>query len=334
MSSIELANVSKAFTDLPVIKSIDLVVHEGEFVVLLGSSGSGKSTLLRLIAGLEHVDQGRVLIDGADVTHISPADRGLAMVFQSYALYPHMTVAANIGFPLMMAGVARAEIQRRVADMAELLGLSDLLARKPAALSGGQRQRVGIGRALARNPRACLFDEPLSNLDAAMRASMRIEIRRLQTALGSTAVYVTHDQVEAMTMADRIVLLHEGVVVQSGPPRALYERPVNQFVATFLGSPKMNLIRGAVAADHGAASIGVRPEHLRIVEGKGWPGTVISVEDLGHEILVHVELRQGGTVCVRLLDGIAPAAGNAVNLASNAGQVHRFDQQGQSLCTS
>lgn len=333
MSTIELAGVIKAFGDQEVIRSIDLTIPQGELVVLLGPSGCGKSTLLRLIAGLEDVTGGRILIDGRDVTRTAPARRGLAMVFQSYALYPHMTVAANIGFPLKMAGLSKAEIARRVGEVATTLGLTPYLSRKPSALSGGQRQRVGIGRALVREPVAFLFDEPLSNLDAAMRASMRLEIRRLQQSLGTTAVYVTHDQVEAMTMADRIVVLLDGAVKQVGTPLELYRQPADRFVATFVGSPKMNILEGKLAADHGAAVIGVRAEDIRLASDGPWKGEVVSVEHLGSDTFVYVAIADGTVVCARTAADFDRAPGASVGLSPAPERLHRFGSDGRVMRT-
>ncbi len=247
MGQIQLDQVSKFFGPVEVIRPLDLMIEDGEFVVFVGPSGCGKSTLLRLIAGLEDVSGGHVLIDGQDATEIPPAKRGLAMVFQSYALYPHMSVRKNIAFPLRMAGLDKAEQDRRVSEAARVLNLADYLERRPGQLSGGQRQRVAIGRAIVREPAAFLFDEPLSNLDAALRVGMRLEISELHKRLKTTMIYVTHDQVEAMTMADKIVVLHGGVIEQVGSPLELYQRPRNTFVAGFIGSPKMNLIEGSEA---------------------------------------------------------------------------------------
>src|SRR5260221_6575626 len=263
MGSITLEGVCKAFGSHVVIASADLEIDDGSFVLFVGPSGCGKTTLLRMIAGLEDVSGGRILIDGANVVDVPPAKRGLSMVFQSYALYPHMSVRGNIAFGLKMAGLPRAEIERKVAAAAATLNLTPYLDRKPRELSGGQRQRVAIGRAIVREPKAFLFDEPLSNLDAALRVQMRQEVTRLQKQLGTTAVYVTHDQVEAMTMADKIVVLNAGKIEQYGSPPQLYERPANLFVAGFIGSPKMNLISREGAHQRGAVTIGVRPEHLR-----------------------------------------------------------------------
>ena len=262
MGSIRLEGVSKTFGRTTVIPGVDLDIQDGTFVVFVGPSGCGKSTLLRLIAGLEDVSAGRIIIDGNDVAKLPPAKRGLAMVFQSYALYPHMTVRKNIGFGLRMAGRPRDEVARKVEAASNVLNLSAYLDRKPGELSGGQRQRVAIGRAIVREPKAFLFDEPLSNLDAALRVQMRLEIARLQKNLATTTVYVTHDQVEAMTLADRIVVLNGGRVEQVGSPLDLYARPDNLFVAGFIGSPRMNFVSGELAARMDAATIGVRPEHL------------------------------------------------------------------------
>src|SRR5438445_3255612 len=264
MGSITLEGVCKAFGSHIVIPSADLEIDDGSFVVFVGPSGCGKTTLLRLIAGLEDVSDGRILIDGANVVGVAAAKRGLSMVFQSYALYPHMSVRGNIGFGLKMAGQPKAEINQKVEAAAATLNLTPYLDRKPRELSGGQRQRVAIGRAIVRQPKAFLFDEPLSNLDAALRVQMRQEVTRLQRQLATTAIYVTHDQVEAMTMADRIVVLNAGNIEQYGSPLELYERPANLFVAGFIGSPRMNLIGKEAAAQYGAATIGIRPEHISV----------------------------------------------------------------------
>src|SRR5579872_3692423 len=250
MGSITLEGVRKAFGATVIIPGADLDIADGEFVVFVGPSGCGKTTLLRMIAGLEDVSDGRILIDGANVVGVPPARRGLSMVFQSYALYPHMSVRGNIAFGLKMAGLARAEIDRKVNAAAEILNLTTYLDRKPRELSGGQRQRVAIGRAIVREPKAFLFDEPLSNLDAALRVQMRQEVTRLQRQLATTAIYVTHDQVEAMTMADKIVVLNAGQIEQYGTPLELYERPANLFVAGFIGSPRMNFLNGGTAGEY------------------------------------------------------------------------------------
>ncbi|MBG0512142.1 ATP-binding cassette domain-containing protein, partial [Agrobacterium sp. MOPV5] len=256
MGSISLQNVSKLFGEAKVIPSIDLDINDGEFVVFVGPSGCGKSTLLRLIAGLEDVSGGKIVIDGKDVTEKAPAERGLAMVFQSYALYPHMSVRNNIAFPLKMAKLDKAIIDKKVEDAARVLNLTDYLERRPSQLSGGQRQRVAIGRAIVREPSAFLFDEPLSNLDAALRGTMRLEISELHNTLKTTMIYVTHDQVEAMTMADKIVVLNRGNIEQVGSPMELYRSPANLFVAGFIGSPRMNLVTGDYARQKGATTAG------------------------------------------------------------------------------
>src|SRR5712692_5290483 len=275
MGQITLQGVRKSFGPINIIKDANLDIEDGSFVVFVGPSGCGKTTLLRLIAGLEDVTGGQILIDGRNVVDVPPAKRGLSMVFQSYALYPHMSVRGNIAFGLKMAGLPRPEIDRKVEAAAATLNLTPYLDRKPRDLSGGQRQRVAIGRAIVREPKAFLFDEPLSNLDAALRVQMRLEVTRLQKQLATTAVYVTHDQVEAMTMADKIVVLNAGSIEQYGSPLELYEQPANLFVAAVSGSPRMNLIGQEVAERYGAATIGVRPEHVRVDrDGEGWPGTV------------------------------------------------------------
>src|SRR6201984_1377029 len=264
MGQITLQNVQKAFGPVHIIKGANLDIDDGSVVVLGGPSGCGKTTLLRLIAGLEDVTDGRILIDGKNVVAVPPAKRGLSMVFQSYALYPHMSVRGNIAFGLKMAGLPKGEIERKVEAAAATLNLTPYLDRKPRELSGGQRQRVAIGRAIVREPKAFLFDEPLSNLDAALRVQMRLEVTRLQKQLGTTAIYVTHDQVEAMTMADKIVVLNAGKVEQYGSPLELYERPANLFVAGFIGSPKMNFISGEAANQPGGANLGGRPQQPKI----------------------------------------------------------------------
>src|ERR1700742_2269758 len=290
MGSIQLKDVRKAFGAVSIINGVNLNIENGEFAVFVGPSGCGKSTLLRLIAGLEDVTSGQVLIDAKDMTNVGPSQRGLAMVFQSYALYPHMSVRNNIAFALKMAGQSADAIEQKVRKAAATLNLSDYLDRKPRQLSGGQRQRVAIGRAIVREPKAFLFDEPLSNLDAALRVQMRLEVTKLQKQLGTTAVYVTHDQVEAMTMADKIVVLNAGRIEQYGSPLELYERPANLFVAGFIGSPKMNFVSGEVADEPGVATLGIRPEHLKIgKEGEGWPGTVSVAEHLGSDTFLYVD---------------------------------------------
>jgi multiple sugar transport system ATP-binding protein len=329
MGSIRLNKVSKIFGEMKVIPSIDLEIENGEFVVFVGPSGCGKSTLLRLIAGLEDTSGGRIEIDGKDVTSEAPAKRGLAMVFQSYALYPHMTVRKNIAFPLKMAGEEQSVIDRKVAEAAKVLNLTDYLERKPGQLSGGQRQRVAIGRAIVRQPTAFLFDEPLSNLDAALRVTMRLEISELHQQLGTTMIYVTHDQVEAMTMADKIVVLNRGNVEQVGSPLELYSRPRNLFVAGFIGSPKMNLIEGAEAAKLGAKTIGIRPEHIAVSTTDGaWKGTVGVAEHLGSDTFCHVHTETAGTLTLRTAGDAMLKHGDTIYLTPDDRRIHKFNNEG------
>ncbi len=330
MGRIQLKQVQKKFGEVEVIPPLDLEINDGEFVVFVGPSGCGKSTLLRLIAGLEDTTSGTVEIDGEDATGLPPAKRRLAMVFQSYALYPHMTVRKNIAFPMKMAKMPQAEQDKRIEAAATALNLTDYLDRRPGQLSGGQRQRVAIGRAIVREPAAFLFDEPLSNLDAALRVGMRMEISELHKKLATTMVYVTHDQVEAMTMADKIVVLHAGVIEQVGSPLDLYRAPRNKFVAGFIGSPKMNLLEGAEAAKHNARTMGIRPEHINISKTEGdWQGTVGVAEHLGSDTFMHIHgipgcdpltVRAGGEVDVK--------HGDTVYLTPQPEHVHRFDAQG------
>ncbi|WP_126977795.1 ABC transporter ATP-binding protein [Frigidibacter oleivorans] len=331
MGQIELKGVTKRFGEVEVIPPLDLSIGKGEFVVFVGPSGCGKSTLLRLIAGLEDVSGGVIEIDGQDATPLPPARRRLAMVFQSYALYPHMSVRKNIAFPLRMAKMDAAEIDRRVESAAKILNLGAYLDRRPGQLSGGQRQRVAIGRAIVREPAAFLFDEPLSNLDAALRVSMRMEISELHQSLGTTMIYVTHDQVEAMTMADKIVVLNAGRIEQVGSPLDLYRRPANLFVAGFIGSPKMNLLNGADAAQHGAATIGIRPEHLRVSRDNGtWKGKVTVSEHLGSDTFLHVATDQG-LLNARVGGEVEARHGDTVWLTPDPAQLHRFGADGRAL---
>ncbi len=332
MGRITLEGVKKSFGAHDIIHGADLDIADGSFVVFVGPSGCGKTTLLRLIAGLEDVTGGRILIDGRNVVDVAPAERGLSMVFQSYALYPHMTVYGNIAFGLKMAGRSKAEIDQRVTDAARMLNLANYLERKPRELSGGQRQRVAIGRAIVREPKAFLFDEPLSNLDAALRVQMRLELTRLQRQLGTTAIYVTHDQVEAMTMADKIVVLNGGRIEQYGSPLELYDRPANVFVAGFIGSPRMNLISGAVAQRTGAATIGIRPEHMAVSrDGDGWAGTVAVAEHLGSDTFLHVDVPEIGSLTARCAGEAGFRPGDAVRLAPIADRLHHFDAGGRAL---
>jgi len=329
MGSINLRSVSKSFGSVTVIAKLDLEIADGEFVVFVGPSGCGKSTLLRLIAGLEDVSGGVIEIDGKDVTNQPPSQRGLSMVFQSYALYPHMSVYGNIAFPLKMAGEDKQVYDRKVRDAARILNLTDYLDRKPRQLSGGQRQRVAIGRAIVRQPKAFLFDEPLSNLDAALRVNMRLEISELHHQLKTTMIYVTHDQVEAMTMADKIVVLNAGKIEQVGSPLELYRNPANRFVAGFIGSPKMNFIDGAEALKLKASTIGVRPEHIALSRSKGdWKGVVGVAEHLGADTFLHVNVDEVGPVTVRAGGELDVQHGDPVYLSPDPSKIYRFDESG------
>ena len=330
MGQIILNQVRKSFGDVEVIPPLDLTINDGEFCVFVGPSGCGKSTLLRLIAGLEDVTSGDISIDGQSATELPPAKRGLAMVFQSYALYPHMSVRKNIAFPLRMAGLPKDEIEKRVTNAASVLNLTDYLDRRPGQLSGGQRQRVAIGRAIVREPSAFLFDEPLSNLDAALRVGMRLEISELHKRLSTTMIYVTHDQVEAMTMADKIVVLRAGNIEQVGSPLELYKEPRNTFVAGFIGSPKMNLIRGGVAAEFGADTIGIRPEHIDVSDAQGpWSGRVGVSEHLGSDTFIHVhDTGLADIITVRAAGEVDFKHGDTIHLTPRADQIHKFDAQG------
>jgi multiple sugar transport system ATP-binding protein len=330
MGRIVLEKVTKKFEHVEVIQPLDLTIDEGEFVVFVGPSGCGKSTLLRLIAGLEDVTSGDIHIDGNNATLLPPAQRGLAMVFQSYALYPHMSVRKNIAFPLKMAKMDQGEIDRRVNAAADVLSLTDYLDRRPAQLSGGQRQRVAIGRAIVREPAAFLFDEPLSNLDAALRVGMRLEISELHARLKTTMIYVTHDQVEAMTMADKIVVLQGGVIEQVGSPLELYRNPCNRFVAGFIGSPKMNFIEGDEASKHGAHAIGIRPEHITVSESEGdWSGVISVSEHLGSDTFFHVhDTGLAETITVRADGEVAFNHGDTIHLSPRVEMIHKFDAEG------
>jgi multiple sugar transport system ATP-binding protein len=332
MGSIQLKSVNKAFGAVNVINGVDLDIKNGEFAVFVGPSGCGKSTLLRLIAGLEDVTSGEVLIDNKDVTRVGPSKRGLAMVFQSYALYPHMSVRGNIAFALKMAGEKTEVIDQKVRKAASTLNLTDYLDRKPRQLSGGQRQRVAIGRAIVREPKAFLFDEPLSNLDAALRVQMRVEIGELHNALKTTMIYVTHDQVEAMTMADKIVVLDRGSVAQIGTPLDLYNRPNGLFVAGFIGSPTMNLVRGQSAVKRGAATIGIRPEHADVSATAGeWPATVRLAEHLGSDTFVHVDADGIGPMTLRLEGEAALKPDQRVFVTPREANLHKFDKDGRRI---
>ena len=337
MASIELKAVEKWFGNVQVIKGVDLAIKEGEFIIFVGPSGCGKSTLLRMIAGLEETSRGQILIDGRDATAEAPSQRGLTMVFQSYALYPHMSVRDNMGFSLKAAGVPKEEIAAKVDHAADVLKLDAYLDRRPKDLSGGQRQRVAIGRSIVRDPTAFLFDEPLSNLDAALRVEMRYEIAKLHQSLSATMIYVTHDQVEAMTLADRIVVLEGGRIAQIGAPRELYEHPANLFVAQFIGSPKMNVFSASLARgiDEGAraAQIGIRPEHITLVEpGDGhMDGTVDVIEYLGADTFLIVDCGDAGRITVRTDGESARSPGDPVGLHFAPGKVHAFDAAGLAI---
>jgi len=332
MGKIELVGVQKSFGATDVIKDVNLTVEDGTFVVFVGPSGCGKSTLLRMIAGLEDVSGGIIRIDGLDVVKLPPAKRSLSMVFQSYALYPHMSVRGNIGFGLKMAGLPKPEIARKVDAAAAILNLTPYLDRRPRELSGGQRQRVAIGRAIVREPKGFLFDEPLSNLDAALRVQMRIEIAKLQSTLGTTTIYVTHDQVEAMTMADKIVVLNAGQVAQVGSPLELYDRPDNLFVAGFIGSPKMNFVTGNPAASRGATTIGARPEHITASATSGeWQGTVAVAEHVGSDTFLYVDVEGMGELTVRAIGELRLEVGSKVFLTPDPARIHRFDANGKAM---
>ena len=357
MADVRLTGVTKRFGTTEVLKGIDLQIEDGEFVVFVGPSGCGKSTLLRTIAGLEEASGGDIAIGGRTVNDLSPSDRGIAMVFQSYALYPHMSVYENMAFGLKLAKADKAEIDRRVRAAAETLNITDYLERKPKALSGGQRQRVAIGRAIVREPQVFLFDEPLSNLDAALRVRMRYEFASLHERLKTTMVYVTHDQVEAMTLADRIVVLNGGVIEQVGAPMDLYERPRNLFVAEFIGSPKMNLIPGEivtatasgatvktalgdtlrVAVDASSAkagdavTLGIRPEHLS-PGGKAGSirATITFAETLGHATFAYVAYGEAA-LTLQLPGDVRPQTGVELALTVPADQAHLFDASGMAF---
>jgi multiple sugar transport system ATP-binding protein len=351
MGQVSLRGIHKSYGKVDVIKGIDLVVNDGEFIVFVGPSGCGKSTVLRMIAGLESITAGDVLIDGTRANELRPADRGAAMVFQSYALYPHMTVAENMGFALKMAGESKSARDSQVGRAAEILRITELLGRYPKELSGGQRQRVAIGRAIVRKPKVFLFDEPLSNLDAALRVNMRIELSRLHAELGTTMIYVTHDQVEAMTLGDRIAVFNKGVVEQLGAPMDLYNQPANEFVATFLGAPRINLVErppasGAAAAHQAlwdalagparssAHRTGLRPEHLHIVPaGQGISASVVLAEHLGDSSILHLRVDGVGELLHAKVgtEASAVVTGQALGLQPDASWALNFDAAGHLL---
>ena len=340
MAYLQLRGIEKIFGEHKVIKGIDLAVNQGEFVVFVGPSGCGKSTLLRLIAGLENIDGGSLELDGRDITHQPSSKRDLAMVFQSYALYPHMSVFENMSFALKLAKADPAVIQEKVGRAAKILNLTQYLERTPKELSGGQRQRVAIGRAIVRAPKVFLFDEPLSNLDAALRGQTRIEIAKLHRDLGATTIYVTHDQVEAMTLADRVVVLRDGQIEQVGTPLELYDRPANQFVAQFIGTPQMNVIAAAnvpsLATQSGLSIpaggfVGLRPENVSLVPvGSGqFQAKVELVEALGAETLIYVSTEQGAQIVARQTSRTDLDVGANVGIQIDASTAHIFDAQGR-----
>ena len=334
MAELTLRQLRKSYGKVDVIHGVDLDVADGEFTVFVGPSGCGKSTLLRMIAGLEEISGGEIAIGGARVNEKGPAERGIAMVFQNYALYPHKTVAGNMGFALKHAGVPAREVEAKVQAAAEVLNLTPLLDRLPKALSGGQRQRVAIGRAIVRDPRVFLFDEPLSNLDAALRVATRLEIAKLHHDMNDvTMIYVTHDQVEAMTLADRICVLRDGKVEQVGTPAELYESPNSLFVAGFIGSPKMNFLTGAFAAAYDCDTLGARAEHIEIVgEGQGpWSGKILHAEDLGSDHYLFVEIGSDEPVIVRRPGKMDRAVGQIVTLRPRDANIHRFGADGKPL---
>ena len=344
MASVQIQDVRKAYGPVQTIKGVSVEVPDGSFVVLVGPSGCGKSTLLRMIAGLEEISGGTIRIGGKVINDVEPKNRDIAMVFQNYALYPHMTIAENMAFSLKLARKPKDEIDRRVNEAARILGLSDYLERFPKQLSGGQRQRVAMGRAIVRNPQVFLFDEPLSNLDAKLRVQMRTELKELHARLKTTTVYVTHDQIEAMTMADRIVVMRDGIVEQVGAPLDLYDRPVNTFVASFIGSPSMNFLKGTATNDSGVAleggahlplpasldasgevTYGIRPEHLALAgEGEGFEIDVTAVEPTGSETFVQGTLG-GQKIAALLRERVAVQLGQKLRLKLDARNAHLFD---------
>ena len=356
MANLTIRNLQKGFDGHQIIKGIDLEVKDREFVVFVGPSGCGKSTLLRLIAGLEEVTSGTIELDGRDITQVPPAKRDLAMVFQTYALYPHMTVGKNLSFALDLAGGDKAEIKRKVDEAARILELGPLLERKPKQLSGGQRQRVAIGRAIVRNPKIFLFDEPLSNLDAALRVQTRLELSRLHKELQATMIYVTHDQVEAMTLADKVVVLNRGRVEQVGSPLELYHHPANLFVAGFLGTPKMGFLKGRISRLDGQGceveldagtrirmpvaspalsvgepvTLGIRPEHLELARDGDCQMQVVAdvSERLGSDTYCHVRTHSGEALTLRIRGDLASQYGETLNLHLDSAHCHLFDAQG------
>jgi multiple sugar transport system ATP-binding protein len=349
MAAVEIRNVAKSYGSTDIIRDINAHVPDGAFVVLVGPSGCGKSTLLRMIAGLEDIDKGEISIGGRVINDVEPKHRDIAMVFQNYALYPHMTIAENMGFSLRLAKQSKAEIDQRVGEAARILGLTDYLQRFPKQLSGGQRQRVAMGRAIVRQPQVFLFDEPLSNLDAKLRVQMRGELKDMHARFKTTTIYVTHDQIEAMTMADVIVVMRDGVVEQTGAPLDLYDRPANMFVASFIGSPAMNFLSGTVrhegaqhvfetasglrlpvdaaarAADGLTATLGIRPEHLSLADaGQGLAGRIVTIEPTGSETFIVVQLG-GDRISALLRQRLIASVGDEIWLSPQPGTTHLFD---------
>ena len=335
MSDLKITNLYKRYGAVEILKDVNLEIRSGEFVVFVGPSGCGKSTLLRCISGLETITSGTLEIDGRVVNDVAPSKRGIAMVFQSYALYPHMNVYDNMAYSLKLQGLPKPEIRQKVEAAAGKLQLTKYLDRLPKALSGGQRQRVAIGRAIVRDPKVFLFDEPLSNLDAALRVQMRMEIGQLKDQLpNTTMVYVTHDQVEAMTMADRIVVLKDGVVQQVGTPMELYDRPQSLFVAGFIGSPKMNFLSGKFADKYKAHTVGVRSEHIEIAPKPAdgvWSGKVIYSENLGSDSYIYVDIGSNEPLIVRQSGKASNHAGDQLSFSPRGNEFHRFDESGKPL---
>jgi len=337
MADLTLDGVRKSFGETPVLQALDLAVPDGGFCVVVGPSGCGKSTLLRLVAGLETADAGRILIGGRDVTRLPPKARSAAMVFQNYALLPHLSVARNIAFGMEIRGTPRADIAARVADTARILRLEAQLDRKPRQLSGGQRQRVAMGRAIVRDPQVFLFDEPLSNLDAQLRAEMRAEIKALHARLGATALYVTHDQIEAMTMGDILVVLNGGRVEQIGPPEEIYRRPASTFVARFIGAPPMNLIPSTTAGSLAAGApargetLGIRPEHLKLAPGAGVEATARRIEPHGADTFIQATTAEGVDLTIRLPAGNGVRAGDQLPLLAPPAHLHHFGADGRRI---
>ena len=338
MANLKLIDIKKSYGKTEVIHGLELEVLDGEFCVLVGPSGCGKSTLLRMIAGLEAITEGSILINDEIVNDISAAKRGLAMVFQSYALYPHMTVRQNLAFGLENLKLDKDDIEQRITKAANQLRMEDYLKRRPGQLSGGQRQRVAIGRAIVREPSIYLFDEPLSNLDAELRVATRVELKALHARLGNTMIYVTHDQVEAMTMADKIVVMHDGIIEQTGTPLDLYNKPANLFVAGFIGSPKMNFLDSSSLpevikkhAPKGAVTFGIRPEHLRIQEKNALSLDVRSVEQLGSDSYLYGSTIDNQEISIKLNTQTSIKGGESVKIGFDEGETHWFNEKGVSL---